>query len=153
MKKEYLSPEDRTKLLIGANEAGKAINITRTTVPHALSYTLTSKYGYPHGHAVALTFPFFLKYYLEGSVESYRGNDFEKYLDKMDRLRLLLNINSDPFKTMKNYINQLGLRFDQKKDFDDIVVANGINLERAKNSPMRIDKEIIMNAVQSIREQ
>lgn len=43
----------------GANLAGQAINITRTTAPHAMSYTLTSKFGYPHGHAVALTFPYF----------------------------------------------------------------------------------------------
>ena len=51
--------------MIGANYAGQAINITRTTVPHALSYVLTSKYGYPHGHAVALTFPFWFNYNLK----------------------------------------------------------------------------------------
>lgn len=38
----------------GANLAGKAINITKTTAPHGLSYTLTSHYSIPHGHAVAL---------------------------------------------------------------------------------------------------
>lgn len=37
-----------------AHLAGKAINISKTTAPHALSYTLTSKFGVPHGHAVAL---------------------------------------------------------------------------------------------------
>lgn len=150
--KEYLLPEERALLLVAANEAGKAINITRTTVPHALSYTLTSKYGYPHGHAVALTFPFFLKYYLEGSIDSYRGEDFDRYIEKMDLLNSLLNIGSDPFLTMKSYINQIGLGYDSNRDFDDIVVANGINLERAKNSPMVIDNHVIINAVQSIRE-
>ena len=39
--------------------AGKAINITKTTAPHAVSYPFTTYYGYPHGHAVALSFPFF----------------------------------------------------------------------------------------------
>ena len=62
LSKEELMHDDRTQLLIGANYAGQAINITRTTLPHALSYTLTSKYGYPHGHAVALAFPYFFKY-------------------------------------------------------------------------------------------
>lgn len=152
LSKGILSLEERATLLVAANEAGKAINNTRTTVPHALSYTLTSKYGYPHGHAVALTFPFFLKYYLEGNIDIYRGEDFDRYVEKMDVLRSLLNINSDPFLTMKAYINQIGLGFDQNRDFDDMVVVDGINLERAKNSPMVIDKNLIMTAVQSIRE-
>jgi len=42
--------------------AGKAINITRTTAPHAVSYALTSVFGIPHGHACALTLPGFLRY-------------------------------------------------------------------------------------------
>ena len=39
----------------GAHLAGQAINLTQTTAPHALSYTLTSAFGIPHGAAVALT--------------------------------------------------------------------------------------------------
>lgn len=35
--------------------AGRAINITKTTAPHALSYYLTSRHGVPHGMAVACT--------------------------------------------------------------------------------------------------
>jgi alcohol dehydrogenase class IV len=35
--------------------AGQAINITRTTGCHALSYAITSTHGIPHGIAVALT--------------------------------------------------------------------------------------------------
>lgn len=35
--------------------AGQAINITRTTACHALSYAITSIHGIPHGIAVALT--------------------------------------------------------------------------------------------------
>ena len=37
--------------------AGKAINISKTTSPHAFSYAFTSKYGIPHGQAVWLTLP------------------------------------------------------------------------------------------------
>lgn len=149
--KEEYSPKDRSELMRGANEAGKAINITRTTLPHALSYTLTSKYGYPHGHAVALTFPFFLKYNMEGRINSYRGNSFEKHVEKMNRLHSLLQINTDPFLEMKRYIDGLGLGFDENRDFDDEVVVSGINLERAKNSSMVIDEYLIKAAVHSIR--
>jgi alcohol dehydrogenase class IV len=149
---DELLPEDRTMLLRGANDAGKAINITRTTVPHALSYTLTSKYGYPHGHAVALTFPFFLKYNLEGCEHTYRGNDFENYVAKMNRLRSLLNVGDKPFDVMKEFLHCLGLDYDPNRDFDDLVVAQGMNLERAGNTPIAIDHDLILLAVKSIRD-
>ena len=44
-------------MIEAANEAGKAINISKTTAAHAWSYGFTSKYGIPHGHAVWLTLP------------------------------------------------------------------------------------------------
>ena len=34
--------------------AGRAINITKTTAPHAVSYPMTSYFGITHGHAVGL---------------------------------------------------------------------------------------------------
>ena len=43
------------RILLASNYAGRAINITATTAPHAMSYKLTSLYGIPHGHAVALS--------------------------------------------------------------------------------------------------
>lgn len=52
--------ELRSEVAEGAYYAGRAIDITTTTAPHAFSYKFTSLYGIPHGHAVALTFPYFL---------------------------------------------------------------------------------------------
>lgn len=45
----------RAAMLRASHLAGRAINLTRTTASHAISYALTSDYGIPHGHAVALT--------------------------------------------------------------------------------------------------
>ena len=39
---------------LAANYSGKAINISETTAGHAMSYKITSLYGIPHGHAVAI---------------------------------------------------------------------------------------------------
>ena len=41
-------------MLRAANLGGKAINLTQTTAPHAMSYKLTSEFGLAHGLAVAL---------------------------------------------------------------------------------------------------
>lgn len=46
--------ELRSEVAEGAYYAGRAIDITTTTAPHAFSYKFTSLYGIPHGHAVAL---------------------------------------------------------------------------------------------------
>lgn len=43
------------RLARAASEAGRAIAITRTTIPHALSYPLSQRHGIAHGHAVALS--------------------------------------------------------------------------------------------------
>lgn len=41
-------------MLLASDISGRAINLTKTTAPHAMSYKLTSLYGISHGHAVAL---------------------------------------------------------------------------------------------------
>ena len=46
--------EARKNMLLAANVAGKAINITQTTAGHAMCYKITSIFGVAHGHAAAL---------------------------------------------------------------------------------------------------
>jgi alcohol dehydrogenase class IV len=48
-------PEARFAMCRAAHLAGHAIDVSATTAPHALSFHLTTEYGVPHGHAVALT--------------------------------------------------------------------------------------------------
>jgi alcohol dehydrogenase len=49
------TPASRTAMMVGAHLAGRAINISKTTASHALSYELTRRFGLAHGHGVALT--------------------------------------------------------------------------------------------------
>jgi len=64
----YLANEDdlgsAQRIMDSANYAGRAINITQTTGPHAMSYKLTSLYHLPHGHAVAICLPKVWEYML-----------------------------------------------------------------------------------------
>jgi alcohol dehydrogenase len=46
---------DRERVMWGAHWAGQAINISKTTASHALSYELTTRFGIAHGLGVALT--------------------------------------------------------------------------------------------------
>ena len=62
----------QNEILVAANYAGRAINITQTTAPHAMSYKLTSMYNLPHGHAVAICLP---------EVWNYMLNNLDKCID------------------------------------------------------------------------
>ncbi|MDQ2837812.1 MAG: iron-containing alcohol dehydrogenase [Actinomycetota bacterium] len=49
-------------LMAGAALAGAAINLSRTTAAHALSYPLTARLDLPHGAAVALHLPWLVEH-------------------------------------------------------------------------------------------
>lgn len=57
-----LARADHDEMARGAALAGAAINLTRTTAAHALSYGLTARLGIPHGMAVALHLRWLLRF-------------------------------------------------------------------------------------------
>lgn len=138
-----VSPEaDRGCLMLGASLAGRAIAVTRTTLPHALSYVLTSKYHYPHGHAVALTFP----YLFERNVSAMTQKKREKLLG------ILGFGGAGPLcEQMRNFTVSIGLGFDMSRDFADSDIIEGVNLQRAQNNPLAPTRQLIADAVGSIR--
>jgi alcohol dehydrogenase len=75
------APADRLGMCRAAHLAGRAINRSKTTAPHALSYALTSEYGVPHGLAVALSLGPILEYNAAVSVQDAtdpRGPDWTR---------------------------------------------------------------------------
>lgn len=117
--------ELRKQVAEGAYWAGRAINISTTTAPHAFSYVFTSKYGYPHGHAVALTFPFFMR--LNG-----RQDLFE-----------LLEISVDNvLQQTEAYISSLGLSIQLPISVDVANALRDVNLQRLSNNPINVTSRI-----------
>ena len=62
-------------MAIASNFAGKAINISKTTAPHATSYPFTSIYNISHGHAVGLFFERFFKFNFDNRNKSETSFD------------------------------------------------------------------------------
>ncbi len=118
--------ELRDQVSEGAYWAGRAINISKTTAPHAFSYEFTSHYGYPHGHAVALTFPFFL--YLNATEELYR---------------ILGVAPSDAIRNMEEYIMSLGLSLHLSPDIDIPASLQQVNMQRLGNNPVNVTSDIV----------
>jgi alcohol dehydrogenase len=136
---------------IAAHLAGKAINLTKTTAAHAISYPITTYFNVPHGHAVALTLgEFFLinsdiKY---NSLIDKRGDKYnkstmaelyemfecadaqtccDKWYDLMDQIGLERNLNT------------LGIC-----NMADIkLIIKNVNLERLYNNPVKVNDEIL----------
>lgn len=129
----------RDKISEGAYWAGRAINITKTTAPHAFSYPFTTYYNYPHGHAVAITFPFFIKLNCSSNNE------------KSVKLLSLLGYNNidNLEKLMLNYIDNIGLRLRKEDSIDIDFVLSQVNLERLQNNPEDVNthslKEYLSN--------
>ena len=118
--------ELRDEVAEGAYWAGRAINISKTTAPHAFSYAFTSYYGYPHGHAVALTFPFFL--HLNGTLELYRELGMSP---------------SEAIKNMEEYITTLGLSLTLFPEVDIHDTLQKVNIQRLENNPINVTPEVV----------
>ena len=130
-----------------ANLSGEAINISKTTAPHALSYPFTAIFNVPHGHAVSLTLGDFLKF-------NYQNMNLSKSpfnLKKRYELIFDLTGTKNP-RDLENFCKMLQhesglennfekLNIDIKKEYSTIL--SGINLMRLKNNPIDIDIETI----------
>lgn len=128
----------------GANLAGKAINITKTTAPHAFSYSFTSSFGLPHGHAVALFLPFFINIHKQIQVENCldkRG--VPHVINIIQRIAEIIKVDFNLIENeVINYINELGLSINFKNlniSFEDYSIAiKHVNIDRLKNNPLEI---------------
>lgn len=150
--KEYLKGNSSTfkNMFLASNFAGKAINITKTNVPHALSYYLTSKFKIDHGYAVFLNFFGFLNFI-------YNSKEKRKFFDR--RFKILFKV----FKVRKNHNNPLEIFFNKileliavninynkfsiNRDAEVNKMIKNINLERLRNCPIKLSKKSIKKII------
>jgi len=138
------------KMLEASNLSGKAINITTTTAPHALSYPLTIFHGIQHGHAVALTLGSFFKINYDCKEENLndpRGCSFVK--ETLIEIFKLLGCQDS--KECEKFWGELmhSLELESKlaklginEDSIDNLISY-VNLERLSNNPVNLDKDQI----------
>lgn len=137
------------KVMEGAHLAGEAINISKTTAPHALSYGFTSFCNLPHGHAVALSLPYFINLHQTISDDSCidkRGSEW--IFSIMNSICEVIDVQFSSLpKSVADFIQYCGidikfanLNIDQKC-FD--IATSKINLERLNNNPFKINESII----------
>ena len=134
------------KMIEASNLAGKAINITKTTAAHAMSYKLTSIYGLAHGHAVALALPKTWNYLVSNYKNTFDARG-KKYLrSSLDLINKSFICQNDQ-EAIAKFISLL-----HKYDFIKSLeynenglneIVDSINIERLKNFPVSISKETL----------
>jgi len=135
------------KMSLAAYYSGKAITITKTSVPHALSYPFTAHFGINHGHAVSLTFNEFLKFNFIHSEKSKKKEHLfkiYKILFSLTKSRSIIELDNF-FKKIKDEIrlenNFEKLKIDMNKDLNKIIT--GVSPERLSNAPISITRRDI----------
>lgn len=122
-------------MAISSNYSGKAINLTKTTIPHALSYPLTTLHDLDHGHAVATT--------LEGifNISFLKSKNFPEINRKY--LELFNSIGANNYQEFKKKINfykkktKLNFRLISKLNKKQInTIMKSINIQRLNNNPV-----------------
>ncbi len=118
----YHNPQDqiaRKRMLEHANYSGQAINITKTSVCHAISYPLTALYGIPHGIACIHTLPFFMRYFGLSFQEAYK---------------------------VEKIIRDLGVKITGDID-KELVAKEAMTYSRIQNTPKPVNYETILRAL------
>ena len=139
--KGYLAgdPHAADEMLDASFQSGKAIQITRTTAAHAMSYMLTKRLGLAHGHACMLTLPTLW----EMMADHDEMKDVLK--DLSEKMRL-----GDPVmapRLLKGILYDLEMEIPQVQDeamLDEL--ADAVNVERLNNHPVTMTKEEIKQA-------
>ena len=143
----YLSNTDagNAGMLLAANTAGKAINITQTTAGHAMCYKITSLFGCAHGHAAALCDRVLFPWMME-NTDKYIDPRGKEYL-KRTLYEIGQAMGCDDAeagaKKLGEIFNRLSLEVPTatKSQFDELKTS--VNPVRLKNHPIALDIETI----------
>lgn len=149
----------REKIQEAAYLAGKAINISKTTICHAISYPLSAYFKIPHGLAVFLVLPSVFKFNIHLSNSDCldsRGVEYvQNTLNEISELVCFDNMSLDD--TFKMYMDDFGFSCKLSdygiKSTEDIekILQNGFSQERAKNNPREMNKEQLNIILQEIK--
>ena len=139
--------ENTCAMSFAANLSGRAINISKTTAPHAVSYPFTSLYNISHGHAVSLTLEKFLKFNFINYKKANCNFDLNLRYNSIFNIfgvRGIIELENffiEMKKKAKLEDNFKKLKINLDSNIDRII--DGINLFRLQNNPINLNKNDI----------
>ena len=137
--------EGRRGMLIAANMAGKAINITQTTAGHALCYKITSLFGCAHGHAAILCdrvlFPWMIDN-LDKCIDQRGANYLEKTLNEIGKA-FSCECAKDASVKLNKIFEELRFEIPSATEEQFELLRDSVNPDRLKNHPIALNKNSI----------
>ncbi len=149
LRKSFVSNNNETNdiMALASHLSGKAINISKTTAAHALSYPITAYFNIQHGHAVALTLS---KFFIINSSSKYKVIDKRgkhHVVKIMDKLFNILGVGcaKEAELLWKRLLTSVDLSYNLKEigitSHSDIKkIVENVNIERLGNNPVEITK-------------
>lgn len=161
LKKVVLDPdsESRAAMSQAANLSGRAINISKTTACHTISYPFYIFYGMHHGQAVSLTLPSMLRF--NGQVDGRkvihpRGNLYVK--DTMTDIYSMIGARGpdDARDKISGLMTDIGLKtrlrdigMNSESEIDDQMMHN-FSRKRLSNGPVSMSDDDIREMLHEI---
>lgn len=155
--RKYIFENDEeavSQIMLAANYGGRAINITQTTAPHAMSYKITSLYKLPHGHAVAVCLPEVWQYMIDhpGGCIDKRGSEY--LMGVFDEISSAMGVDSPAeaiilFRKML-MLMELNNPVSENREADLEMLASSVNPVRLKNNPVSLDIQNIKSLYKHI---
>lgn len=148
-------PSALARMQEAAYLSGKAIQISRTTLAHALSYPLSARFGLPHGLAVFLNLPRVIRFNATMTEEDCQDpQGIGHYQSKMDRLLALFG--AADHEALAQRIEAWFLAMEVSLRFDDHgissqdlagIVLSAHSSSRSGNNPRKAALEVLNHEV------
>jgi len=148
----------RRAMCEAAHLSGRAINISKTTAPHAISYALTTCYRVPHGPAVAVTLPAFLEFNsrigVHDCVDPRGAHDVQS---RINQIVSLLGVDNVPAagRKLEKLIGSVGcpvslcdLGIVEHAEIEKL--AAQANIQRLRNNPRQITFESLVDVLTAL---
>ena len=148
--------ENTEAMLQGSHFSGKAINISKTTVAHALSYYLTTNFNIPHGYAASIMLGVFLD--AHDQVKEDKMLPKKSYMEFRQGLEFIyeslgVNNGSDAKHKWYEIMNLCGLDLSLKQILNSKEsvksLVESVNIQRLSNNPVKYDQLDLVRLIEN----
>lgn len=137
------TPRSACAMMIGSHLAGRAIDVSKTTAAHALSYAITKRHGLNHGHAVAVTLGRFIEAHADLDLRLQPSVAATTHQCVMTFILRALSARdgADARQRFEALLERIGLRSDLTSNgiataAEREAIVASVNVERLANNPV-----------------
>jgi alcohol dehydrogenase class IV len=140
---------------LGSHLAGRAIDISKTTAAHALSYAITKRYGVDHGNAAALTLGHFIEDHVAADPSRLQKSvSIKQHRSSLHRIVACLGA-ADGLSARRAFIKLLddldlpsNLSMVGANPIGDLAdMAASVNVQRLGNNPVVYDSDGLVDVL------